>query len=246
MNAKEFTHYFHIHPIPKWSIYHNSVTISCHLLSTKTVKEIKDSATDEATFLTWLKSNKIFLEADTLGRKMICTLGYLFFIHPQITHHVLLKGILQEAITDVKLTKDEVEAIDLKALEYYPYTGVKNTCDTTMTDQEWDVFDDDDSKLVPIPFEVFWTDVGYGTGTTWVATKAIGIKSNVEYGNLLNELLLRMQVGKHILLNMKYIPVGLATNIGAASYTQLICDNNAYLTATASILVLGISDSTLN
>jgi len=120
MNEKEFTHYFHIHLIPKWSIYHNSVTISCHLLSTKTVKEIKDSATDEATFLTWLKSNKIFLEADTLGRKMICTLGYLFFIHPQITHHVLLKGILQEAIMDVKLTKDEVEAIDPKALEYYP------------------------------------------------------------------------------------------------------------------------------
>jgi len=113
-----------------------------------------------------------------------------------------------------------------------------------MTDK--DAFDGDDSKLIPIPFELYWMDVSYGTGTNWVATKTIGIKRNVEYGNLLNELLLWMQVGKHILPNMQYVPIGLVANIGTASYMQLICDNNAYLTAIASIPVIGISDSTLN
>jgi len=39
-----------------------------------------------------------------------------FFIHPHITHHVSLKGILHKAIMDVKLTKEEVEEIDPNAL----------------------------------------------------------------------------------------------------------------------------------
>jgi len=69
----------------------------------------------------WLKTNKIYLEANRLGQKTIRTLGYLFFIHPQITHHVSLKGILQEGTTDVKLTKEEVKVIDPTALDDYPY-----------------------------------------------------------------------------------------------------------------------------
>jgi len=112
--------------------------------------------------------------------------------------------------------------------------------------QTQDEYEADDSKLVPIPFELYHTDVGYGTGTTRVATKAIGIKSNIEFGKLLNELLLRMQVGKHIFPSMKCIPVRLASNIGVASYTQLICNNNAYLTSIALIPVIGISNHTLN
>jgi len=120
MKENEFKQYFFVHPIPKHSIYWHSVMIVCCLFSTKTIKEIKTSMTADTTFLNWLKTNKIFLEANTLGRKTIRTIRYLFFIHPQITHHVSLKGILHEVITDVKLTKDEIEAIDLKALEYYP------------------------------------------------------------------------------------------------------------------------------
>ncbi len=244
LKEKEFTPYFFVHPILKRSIYRNYVTVGCQLLSTKSVKELKASVTAENTFLEWLKANKIFLEADTLGRKTIRTLGYLFFLHPQITHHVSLKGILQEAITDVKLTKDEVEAIDPDALDYYPFAAAAEDTTATMTDQNQDDTVDD-SQFVPIPFELFRTDVGYGSGLTRVATKAIGIKSNVEYGAILNELLLRMKVGKHIFPNVQYIPVGLAANIGAASYTQLICDNNAYLTSITSIPVIGIRDSTL-
>jgi len=64
---------------------------------------------------------------------------------------------------------------------------------------------------------------------------------------LLNKLLLCMQVGKYVFLNMNYIPVGLASNIRVTSYTQLICDNNAYLTVIASIPVISIRNtSTLN
>jgi len=55
-----------------------------------------------------------------------------------------------------------------------------------------------------------------------------------------------MKVGSHIFLNLQYVPVGLAANIGSASYMQLICNNNAYLTALTSIPVHGFNDWILN
>jgi len=87
LREKEFEAYFVIHPIPKRSIYKNSITIGCHLSSTKMIKDIKAGKNDETTFLEWLKMNHVFLDADTLGRKTICTLRYLFFLHLQMTHH---------------------------------------------------------------------------------------------------------------------------------------------------------------
>jgi len=74
------------------------------MLSTKTIKELKTAKTDDSTLLAWLKINHIFVEANTLGRKTSRTLGYLFFLHPQMMHHSSCKGILQEALSDVKIT----------------------------------------------------------------------------------------------------------------------------------------------
>jgi len=93
LKENEFKPYFDVHPIPQRSIYRNSVMIGCRLLSTKSIKEIKESIHDDVIFLDWLKTNKIFLEAVTLSQKTIRTLGYLFFVHLQVTHHISLKGI---------------------------------------------------------------------------------------------------------------------------------------------------------
>jgi len=38
----------------------------------------------------WLKQQEVFIKANTLGHKTIQMLGYLFFMHPNMTHHVLL------------------------------------------------------------------------------------------------------------------------------------------------------------
>jgi len=71
-------------------------------------------------------------------------------------HHVSLKGILHKAITDVKLIKEEVKAIDPTALNYYSYTSNEDDEQATaMTDKDKDAFQTDDSKLVPIPFELY-------------------------------------------------------------------------------------------
>jgi len=225
LKEKEFETYFMVHPIPKRSMHRNSITIGCHMLSTKSIKEIKTAKTDDSSFMTWLKTNHVFVEADTLGRKTIRTIGYLFYLHPQMTHHTSCKGILQEAIYDVKLTRDEVLAIDPDALEYYQYAidPAQNAADNTL-ERAMDDYDNDESKLEHIPFELYRTEVGYGPTNARVDTKVIGIKSNVEYGKILNELFLQMKVVSHIFPNLQYIPVGLAANIGPASYMQLIHD----------------------
>jgi len=73
-------------------------SIGCHMLSTKSIKEIKTAKTDDSSLMTWLKTNHVFVEADTLGRKTIRMIGYLFYLHPQMMHHTSCKGIIQEAL----------------------------------------------------------------------------------------------------------------------------------------------------
>jgi len=118
---------------------------------------------------------------------------------------------------DIKLTRDKVLAIDPDALEYYQYATdpMQNTANDTL-ERAMDDYENDDSKLEHIPFELYRT--GYGLANARVDTKVIGIKSNVEYGKILNELFLRMKVGSHIFPNLQYVPVGLVANIGSASY----------------------------
>jgi len=213
------------------------------------MKELKAGKTDKMEFLVWLKTNNIFLDADTLGHKTIRTLGYLFFLHPQMTHHTSCKGILQEALADIKLTKDELTTIDPNALEYYGYMtkyveGLNdNSLDKAMEDYS---NDNNGSKLLSIPFELFRTEVGYGTGTAHVDTKVIGIKSNVKYGKVLNELFLHMKIDPQIFPHLQYVPVGLAANIGVVPYMQLIRDNNAYLMSLTAIPLQGFNDRILN
>ncbi len=171
------------------------------------------------------KTNHVFLDADTLGRKTIRTLGYLFFIHLQMTHHTSCKGNIEEALAKVKLTKDKLTAIDPNALDYYTYTAeYADSPNNNSLKQAMDAYnnDNDGSKLLSLPFKLYRTEVGYGNGMARVTTKVIGIKSNVEYGKVLNELLLCMKIDPQIYPNLQYVPVGLATNIGAASYMQLI------------------------
>jgi len=55
-----------------------------------------------------------------------------------------------------------------------------------------------------------------------------------------------MKIDPQIYPNLQYVPVGLATNIGATSYMQLICDNNEYLTSLTAIPLQGFNDRILN
>jgi len=51
MKETNFKQYFVVHPIPKHPIYCNQITIGCHLLSTKTIRNIKKATTDQNTMM---------------------------------------------------------------------------------------------------------------------------------------------------------------------------------------------------
>jgi len=242
----EFEQYFFIHPIPNRPIYRNQITIGCRMLSTRTINDIKKATNDTTTMMEWLKKNDAYIEVDSLGRQTIRTLGYLFFLHPNMTHHVSLKGTISEALKVVTITKEEVEEIDPSATTFFRFTEGEDDDERIMEADDENAADNDDrSKLLNIPFEIFHTGVGYGIGTKRVATKALAIKCNVANGKILHELLIRMNIDKSIFPAMQFVPVGMATTMGPEPYKHLIRQNNAYLSTLATIPVIGFNNTTL-
>jgi len=102
----------------------------------------------------WLMANHIFIEADTLGRRAIRTIGYFFNIHPNITHHTSSKTNISEALDRVHMKKSEVIKQAPEAADNY----------------ELDIDEEDDTFPFVPPFEIFIMYVGYGTGTNRIRT----------------------------------------------------------------------------
>jgi len=145
------------------------------------------------------------------------------------------------------MTQDELIEIDPNATEFYKPNDPDNEEDDTMDALNDENEDETTERYANVPpFEVHSTPVGYGTGTTRVTTRAMCIKSTVKHGKLLSELLLRMKINPNAFPSIKYIPVGMATNIGSVPYMNLIQQNNVYLTSVATIAVAGIPDKALN
>jgi len=167
-----------------------------------------------------------------------------------MTHHVSLKGILREALTDISISQEEVEEIDPNAATFFKFKPNQTEEDADIDTIDVDADDEDagnnDDRLLNIPFKLFHTNVGYGINTKRVSTKALAIKCNVENGKILHELFLRIKIDKLIFPLAKYVAVGMANLLGPEPYMHLIRQNNAYLQTLATIPVLGFTDSTLN
>jgi len=189
------------------------------------ILDIKKAYTDAHNMMKWLHSNYVYLEADSLGTTKICTVGFLFNIHPQICHHMALKTHLYNELEQVPITVDEAQALSKHAKEHHK--------------------DNFNKKYIP-PFELYITSAGAGTGTNRVSTKTIGVKSNIEHAALLKEMLIRTT--KNNINNkpaLKFIPNGIATTIGNDTYIALICKNNQYLSSVMTISVVGFTEETL-
>jgi len=168
MMEKEFEQHFYLHPAPKKSVKQTTVTIGCRILSTQKITDLKKAKTETGTLMEWLKTCSIFIKADALGYRTIRTLGYFFFTHPNITHQTSLKGVLQEALNEVRMTQDEPIEIDPNATEFYKPTDPSNEEDDDMdayNDKNDDETTDNERYANVPPFKVHSTPVGYGTGT---------------------------------------------------------------------------------
>ncbi len=240
----DFQQFFKVHSIPKCPTRQHLITIGCRILSTKTVTEIKKSTIEDQTMMDWLNQHHVFLEADTLGYEPIHTIGYFFNVHPRITHKTSFKANIRASLAQVNMTPNKVIALDPLAQHFYDtkeaYNSEETDLETTM-----DLYDAELTNIYIPPFEFLIANVGYGTGTTRVATRTLSIKTNVAHGKLLHEMLLQMANNKTDNPVLKYVPVGMAYTMGPEPYKQLILANNAYLSSIASIPVVGISDDTL-
>jgi len=124
---------------------------------------------------------------------------------------------------EITISKEEIEEINPIAIKYFHFdnqeTNEEEDGDAAITEA------DNDNKLLPIPFELFPTNVGFGIGMKHVSTKALAIKSNANTEAILHELFLHMQINKNIYPHMQYVPVGTAHLLGPEPYKHLIMQN---------------------
>jgi len=171
-SEENFKTYFLVHPASTKPVKHQSVMVGCILCSSKMVKTIKFDKIEPSPVIDWLRSHKIFIEADALGHEVTRVVGHLLRIHPKITHQLYLQDTLEDDLQRVKITPQEVIALDGSAQAHY-----QQTMDSG----------DDITTFVP-PFELFPTDLGSGPADNRVSTIAIGIKTKASHHNLLREL----------------------------------------------------------
>jgi len=97
----EFTKYFTVindtHPTGKQP----HIIVGCHLMSERTIHNIKFDTTHTMKLLDWLSKHKIFIESDSLGITKTSMIGYLSKLHPRLTSRKNLKLTLEEALSDI-------------------------------------------------------------------------------------------------------------------------------------------------
>jgi len=136
------------------------------------VKDIKFAPIKLLPVVDWLKSQKLFIKADALGHEVTQVFGHLLRIHPKIIHHIYLKDTLEDNLHSVKISQEEVIALDPSAESLYQQAM------------------DSRDEVIPFipPFEPFPTELGSGSADNWVSTTTIGIKTKAAHDNLLRKL----------------------------------------------------------
>ncbi len=228
-DEKKFKEFFLIHPLTRK--HPTQVTVGCIIRSAKTIPEIKKTSDAKSPILLWLKDNKVFIAADTIGHHVTRTIGNLLHIHPRITHRDSLRCTLLDAMQSVKITADEVIAMTPDAADHY-----KLAMDSG----------DDTQTFVP-PFEVFPTRISTGLKNDKIYTDTVGIACASQHAKLLGELAARLfKSPPRYLSHMKFVPSGIHNIVGDATYRNMITDNNKFLTSGASIPLEGIDEAALD
>jgi len=82
----EFKTFFKVHLRSMKPSLKNTVMVRCNVCSNHTILEIKFNKGPENVFFCWITEKHIYLKSDTLGYSTTCTFGFLFHVHPRLTH----------------------------------------------------------------------------------------------------------------------------------------------------------------
>jgi len=85
---------------------------------------------DPSPVINWLCLNKIIIKADALGHEVTWVVGHLLHVHPKITHQIYLKDILEDDLHHVKISPEEIIALDSSAQDHYQL-AMDSSDDTT-------------------------------------------------------------------------------------------------------------------
>ncbi len=198
----------------------SQVIVGCHITSDRTLKEIKFDSTRTTTFMDWLKKEKIFIDADSLGVRKAVPIGYLFKLHHRLTNRSNLKELLSDELNDVVI--DPNLAVEL---------------DPSLKDSQTEAMTNGDTFVPePPPFELFQTEISYGRDKQRVKTEVLGIKCAIDKARLLKEFF--SQIANPMEMEKKigmFVPTGAVHLIGPEAYTNLLCVNNEFLQSITTV-----------
>jgi len=177
----------------------NHVCIGCHVLSNRTLGNIKFQS-KENHLLAWLKKAKVFIESDSLGIERPVTIGYFTKINPTLTH---LTNFRNDLVNQLMLVEIDAET----AVTLAPF--LKKAQLEAMSNGD---------KYVPIlpNFEVYKTKLSHGRAPSQTTTEVIGVKGAPKDAQLLGEffMILASETSNDP-RNGVFIPKGAATMLGA-------------------------------
>jgi len=217
----EFKKYFKVSTTRIERQNQTQVCIGCHVLSNRSLGNIKFSSPD-GNLLAWLKKERIFLESDTLGIERPVTVGYFTKIAASLTHMSNFRDYLANQLLMVEL--DAALAITLA-----PH----------LKQAQLDAMSSGDEFVPDLPeFEIYRTRISHGREPSQVSTEVLGVKTAPKDAKLLNEFLTRFaSATNNDPRDGVFIPKGAGYLLGTTTYEQVMRDNNFFLTTVATIPV---------
>jgi len=216
---KAFKQFFHVSTPRAERQNPTYVCIGCQILSNRTLGQIKFHSPN-TNLLAWLKKAKVFIESDSLGTERPVTVGYFTKLDPTITH---LANFREHLINQLMLIEIDADT----AIELAPH--LQSTRLEAMSNG-------DEFTTILSPFELYKTRISHGRDPTQVSTEVVGVKGQPRDAKLLSEFFARM--ASELCNDQRdgvFVPKGAVHLLGAATYEQVIQDNNFFLNSVATI-----------
>jgi len=148
------------------------VCIGCHVLSNRSLGNIKFRSTD-GHLLAWLKKERIFLESDMLGIERPVTIGYFTKIAATLTHLKNFRDHLANQLMLVNINADLAVALA-------PH----------LKQEQLDAMSSGNEYIPDLPdFKIYRTRLTHGREPMQVSTEVLGVKTAPKDAKLLGEYL---------------------------------------------------------
>jgi len=215
----EFKKYFKVSNPRSEKLNGLQICIGCHVLSNRSLGKIKHQSND-GNLLTWLKRERVFLEADNLGIDRPVTIGHFTKITATLTHLTNFRDYLANQLMLVEIEADT-------AIELAPH----------LKQAQIDAMSNGDDFIPILPaFEIYRTHLSHGRAPTQVKTDVLGVKCASRDAKLLGEFFTRMAAAtNNDHRDGVFVPKGAVHLLGPQTYEQVLKDNNFFLTTVATI-----------